>query len=241
MSTGVFTTKRYSEKNSRDYIGIGDSYGKKIPKIASTIGAQFQTNPPKRGQSTGYFNNATYTTGNIYHNTKTYRNNQPLQDRKLGFGSHDARRRDEFSLEIRSRQWKEKLKTESNFAKAQVANMTPPADSQPLAGETHAQMKQRKYREKYQDQPELFQTQVTNYLYDIGRSSTTPFNNKSQVDTFYDLKRVAQMGVRRPGTNPTSYETYGNFEVKARKPQYGSINHTKQFYDHSHLSTMRPF
>lgn len=239
MSTGVFTTKRYAPKNSKDYVGIGDPYGKKVPKKPQDKDAQFQTRPPLKGQTAGYFNKSTYDTANLYVDTKSYRNVQPLADRKLGFCSRDAFRRDEFSLDIRSRQWKEKLKVEMDFAKQAIQNTRPKTGTQPLPGETRQQMRQRLYREKYKDHPELFQTQVTFHSYDIGRTAVTPFNNKSTADTFYDLKRVAQLGLRRPGPNPTSYETYGNFKVKAEKPQFGSVNVCKQFYDHSHFTTRR--
>jgi len=156
------------------------------------------------------------------------------------FGSSDARKRDEFSLDIRARQWKETLTTEENFTKASIMASAGKNISQPLdvlPDETVDQARRRRYKDKYVERPELFQTQVPFNLYDIGKDTgSTPFCNKSAKDTFYDIHRVANMGVRRPGSCPTSYETYGNFDYyPTDKPRYGRITETKHFYDHSHL------
>jgi hypothetical protein len=155
------------------------------------------------------------------------------------FGSADCSRRDEFSLNIRQTQWRERLKTEENFTKASILASAGKTVSKPLdvkPGETVQQAQRRHYKEKYADNPELFQTQVPFNLYDIGKESSTPFCNKSARDTFYDMHRVANMGLRRPGSCPTSYETYGNFDYyPTDKPKYGRITETKHFFDHSHL------
>lgn len=237
----MFTTKRYNGKNFKNYNGIGDPYNQKKDIRSTYKNAQFQTDPPKRGQTTGYFNNMTYSTS-PYQTTKTYVKQQPNGDRVLAFGSHDARRRDEFTLDIRARQWKEKLKTENDFTKANImaAQLTHPSTAPEMRpGETHEEARQRRYKEKYQDKPELFQTQIPFQLYDIGKEGgTTPFCNKSKKDTFYDIKRVAASGIRRPGSCPTTYETYGNYDYyPTEKPKYGRITETKHFYDHSHPGT----
>lgn len=41
-----------------------------------------------------------------------YTTTQPLDSRKLGFGSHNAKNRDEFTLHIRTEQYRELLKSE---------------------------------------------------------------------------------------------------------------------------------
>lgn len=239
----MYATKRYHGKNSRDYTTIGDPYGKKPAAKPSYKGKQFQTDPAKQGQTAGYFSANNYSTS-LYLDTKAYIQIQPKDVRKLGFGSHDARRRDEFTLDIRARQWREKLKTENGFAKAGImasksARQMEDEESEeiPKSKEELEFQRQRKYRERYADKPDLFQTRVPFSLYDIGREATTPFDNKSSRDTFYDLHQVAQRGKRRPGSCPTSYETYGNFDVyPTDKPKYGSVTETKAFYDHGHLS-----
>jgi hypothetical protein len=236
----MYYTKRFNGKNSKDYLAIGDPYGKKAPVKSSYKNAQFQTNPPRKGQTAGYFSTSNYSTS-PYLDTKAYINQQPKDQRRQGFGSHDARRRDEFTLDIRARQWKEKLKTENQFAKANIlATKRGSPGDEPKTSEAQEALRQQRYKEKYADTPDLFQTRVPFSLYDIGRDSYTRFNNKSSRDTFYDINVVAQQGLRRPGTCPTSYETYGNFDhYPTTKPQYGSVTETKSFYDHGHLSIGR--
>ena len=48
-----------------------------------------------------------------------YTKNQPLDTRKLGFGSHNAKNRDEFTLHIRTEQYRELLKAEKKALRMQ--------------------------------------------------------------------------------------------------------------------------
>lgn len=230
----MYSTKVIANaKNSKDYISVKDPYVKKMPVKASCVGKQFQTEPPKHGQTAGYFSGLTYTpspfiTGNKYGDEK----------RKMGFGSHECRRRDEFTLDIRARQWREKLKTESEFAKAHAM---PPSRSESAPSgdpnETHVQRRQRKYQAQYATKPELFQTQVPWELYDIGKNAMTPICNKCSRETFYCRHRVASQSTKRPGTAPTTYGVYGDFEkYPVEKPIHGNVNELKHFYDRSHLA-----
>lgn len=232
----MYSTKAFNSKNSKDYISIKDPYAKPKVKKDSCVGKQFQTEPPKKGQTTGYFSALTYSpspfqTGTQYRNVQKY----------MGFGSHECRRRDEFTLDIRARQWREKLKTENDFSKKNIdSTALQRAESAPsgeFAHESPLKRRQRKYREQYAGRPELFQCQVPFELYDIGKTAVTPICNKCNRDTFYCRHRVASQKSKRPGTAPTSYETYGNFErYTVEKPKFGNVNELKNFNDRSHLA-----
>lgn len=233
----MYATKVFHGKNSKDFIALNDNYVKKKTVKDSCKGKQFQTEPPKRGQTKGYFQNisyktSTYTQGNKYIET------QPRDQRKMGFGSHDARRRGEFTSDIRARQWREKLKTESEFEKnIQVKIAQRPVSANVDMLETPSERRQRRYAEKYTGRPELFQTKVPWELYDIGKTASTPICNKCSRETFYCRHRVASQQTKRPGTAPTTYETYGNFEkYPVEKPVFGNVNELKHFYDPSHLA-----
>lgn len=97
-------------------------------------------------------------------------------------------------------------------------------------------------REEPVDNRDLFQTQVVQNLYDIGRTpqGITPICNKCARDTFYCRHRVGNGEVtsRRPGTVPTSNSNYGSYEHKmyTSKPRYGMVDQRKHFYDTSHLA-----
>lgn len=52
------------------------------------------------------------------HCPPVYTKNQPLDTRKLGFGSHNAKNRDEFTLHIRTEQYRELLKVCGSIRRA---------------------------------------------------------------------------------------------------------------------------
>lgn len=230
-------------KNSKNFL-CADVW-KGVPKNTDPRykGRQFQTRPLLKGQVVGSFDKFTYSTDN-YQDRTMYLNSQPLADRKTGFGSHDARRRDEFSSDIRARQWREKLEGEKIYAQSalKAAGMTtgnqgpPPTEAQMLA------KRQKDFTDKYAYNPGLFQTQVPWNLYDIGRNEEgagiTPICNKCPRERFYCPHRVGrgEVTLRRPGTAPTSAKAYGDFVTSAEKPKFGVVSEHKSFYDNSHLT-----
>jgi hypothetical protein len=232
----MYTTKSFCPKNSKDFLS-NSPYQRPKETNGRYKNPQFQTQPSKKGQTQGYFTKLTYSSHPYSVGTR-YLDTQPRDERKFGFASKDAFRRDEFTSDIRARQWREKLKTEMDFVRKNVLSS---ADSQEdVWAESTPEGKRRAYEEKNKE-ARLFQTQVPWGLYDIGRSVNTPICNKCSRETFYCTHRVAAAKARRPGTAPTSYETYGNFEDhKVTKPKYGNINELKYFADSSHLVCGEP-
>jgi hypothetical protein len=232
----MFTTKYpVTAKNTKNYTDVGNPYNTKTVKKPSYMGKQFQTNPGKKGQTpSSYFNNFAYKPSE-YQKALSYLKEQPRESRKLGFGSHDASKRGEFSNTLRTAQYREKLKTEAEMSRKNINNGGYQPDI-PNDGETVEEMRQRLYNEKWSQNPNLYQTKVPFGLYDIGRTQVTDFNNKSSCEKFYDHLDAARSGLRRPGNYPTSYETYGNFATKqVSKPEFGAVATTKTFYDSGHL------
>ena len=154
--------------------------------------------------------------------------------------SFDARRRDEFTLDVRARQWKEKLSQEKIYtttALATAKKMRP--QSAPVTKISMERKRREDYRQQYQEQPHLFQTKVPFDLFDVGRSANTPICNKCARETFYCPHRVGRgtFTARRPGTAKTAYDMYGDFGTGhvSGKPKHGKVNVTKHFNDQSHL------
>lgn len=187
----------------------------------------------------------------LYQSSKGYIQIEPLNNRKMGFGSHDARRRDEFSSDVRTRQWREKLKSETVYTEVQGDLLPEDYSVDPVE---QRRKTQQEFKELYADQPHLFQTRVPYHTYDIGREekTSTPICNKCKKDTFYCKHRVGRNKVtlRRPGTAPTAYGTYGNWDDSMpqadaqplrgpryfiKKPRFGHIHSTNSFFDDSHL------
>ena len=82
----------------------------------------------------------------------------------------------------------------------------------------------------------------TEFLYDIGKSQSTPFDPKSASDTFYQRRAAKDLdpkkGSMRLGPYMTSSSQIGTgaWGTPYSKPQFGTISPTKNFYDKSHLT-----
>lgn len=247
----MYTTRVFNPKQAESYLSIGDPYDKSNPSDPRAKGRQFQTIPPKSGQIVGYFEEFKYATDN-YQDTNGYRVTQPRSNRKLGFGSLDAHRRDEFTLDIRAQQYKELLDREKYFTskysqdqtnreekeKRETGDLTDTTDS--LDRLTRSQSFSFSSSSSSSTNPSAFQTQVPSLLYDIGKDGgTTPICNKCSRETFYCKHRVNTSGsksLRRKGPLKTSSEIVGAEIKTISKPQLGRKSQLKDFYDNNHLS-----
>lgn len=170
----------------------------------------------------GFFDKKTYSSDPLKDNTM-YLTTQPIETRKKGFGSKDAKRRDEFMSHIRTEQYRETLETELRLHE-----------------------KQRRVREELgvQESPILEQSKhtfpqglvETKFLYDIGRSQVTEFDQKSHRDRFYTIRSNESTHKRNNGPFMLTSEMIGlgAEDVVGNRPNPKNAS-TKQFYDHSHL------
>lgn len=240
----MYSSKPICFKNSGDFIAINDPYIKPKNIDKRYKGKQFQTRPLLEGQTVGTFDVFKYTTDPFADRT-IYLASEPMANRKNGFGSHDARRRDEFAKDVRARQWREKLKSEAVYSQLAIkqAQAIRPQSTEPMSEAQMLKRRQREYEQKYAANPGMFQTQVPWDLYDIGKDrgghGTTPICNKCPREKFYCPHRIGrgEITLRRPGTAPTSATTYGDFTTPAEKPKFGVVSEHKSFYDNSHLTT----
>lgn len=171
-----------------------------------------------------------------------YRITQPRANRKLGFGSYDANRRDEFTLDIRASQYRELLEKERFFEGVyldQNASRAPGALAE--AASSRAAAASAAAAAAPAD-PRMFQTQVPTMLYDIGKASngTTPICNKCSRETFYCKHRVGAGAdtLRRLGPHKTMSAVVGSEVEGAEKPHHGRKSAIKDFYDQNHLSVI---
>ena len=133
-----------------------------------------------------------------------YLQTQPPDTRKSGFLSSDARRRDEFTLDIETQKWRERIGQEMDFAerfaKRQEAEMS---------AEERAEM------ERLAEPPKRRWTHGPKYLFDLGKEAangTTPYNMKDARDTWYSKQRVAAQndGVPMKGSYVLSSTAVGD-------------------------------
>eukprot|EP00937_MAST-01D_sp_MAST-1D-sp2_P001530 g1530.t1 len=123
-SPGIYATKeKYrNQKAEAGFISVGAKYvdpAKRFAVGARYKGKQFTTRPllDKSGGQ-GYMEAAYVKQPHVfgqYVDKDGYRTKQPLDQRKLGFASHDAARRDEFMSYIRTRQYREQLTAEKKL------------------------------------------------------------------------------------------------------------------------------
>lgn len=242
----MYKTHTLCDKNTKNFIGVGDPYIKAKVVNARFKGTQFQTNPAKMGQNAGTF------TKFPEHKSDPYIDQykcKPKNFKIAGFGSNDADRKGEFTLDVTAKQWKEKLKSETKFMGNPNEDVDDYIDPEVAKGT---------FRQTYPS-PKWFQTQVPFHSIDIGRASgpnangdepgVTPICNKCSRDTFYCRHRIKAScdpsvpELRRGangGLSPTSYNAYGAWNAEENKeppmkPKAGRIRTTKQFFDSSHL------
>uniref|UniRef100_A0A7S3EYS5 Flagellar associated protein n=1 Tax=Haptolina ericina TaxID=156174 RepID=A0A7S3EYS5_9EUKA len=200
---GVFSTT--------SYVSIGDPYAKKAEADPRLKGKQFSAEFPKEGLGGARPINSLFERehkwlfgGEKYKDRTTYLQTQPRETRKKGFDSTDASRRDEFTLDIETQKWRERISTEmlfaERFAKHQEETMSP---------------EERAMLATLAAEPERRWTHGPKYLFDLGKEAaggTTPYEMKDGRDTWYSKHRVKEMddGARHTGGVMLSSHAYGD-------------------------------
>lgn len=225
----MYSTKARFEKKADSYITIGDPYKpKRKDKDSRRAGKQFTTNPPKTGV---FFGGYKYMPTK-YQQSNPYFVTQPPEKRKLGFGSHDAVKRDEFSNQIATEQYRETLRHENQSTKkGKLAAAKAAAKAAAAAG-----------------------TDVLDPI-EIAQAELAALQNKRVVEekTLYDRiftvehdsmvgKSCSRHQALNRGPLKTTNAGFGEgcdarTTAKSGKAssQYGRINVTKDFYNCNHL------
>jgi len=179
---GVFSTTSYTS--------IGDQYGKKGDSDPRLKGKQFSHFFPTQGIAGARPNNSMFDRehkwlygGEKYIDRTMYLKTQPPDQRKKGFYSSDAHRRDEFTLDIETEKWRERIGKEmafaEHFAKRAEENLTD--EEKEKFREIEARGKERRW------------THGPEYLFDLGKEATggtTPYEMKDSRETWYSKWRM---------------------------------------------------
>jgi hypothetical protein len=230
----MYNTKMLSQRlvDNNAYITIGDPYHdpkpnmfrQEDPKAKKTSDKPFASKLRPMNAENGNFSKLTYSSS-PFKETNSYLASQPLDKRpkEFAFGSHDASRRDEFSSNIATEQYRQTLRTEAAHLKRhqkddvleQFEKTEPATVNSPMLLSASGTMR----RET---------------LYDIGRNKVTEFDPKSTRDRFYKTvsDREKNLGTYRP-TSTIVGEAAWNTEYKP--PSHGAASLVKNFFDNSHL------
>ena len=231
-SVGMYSTKSMIAKKADSYITIGDPYDKKrVARDSRRQGKQFINNPPKKGQ---HFSSYNYMPTK-YQQSNPYFRKQPPESRKLGFGSHDASKRDEFSNQIAMEQYRETLRHENQSTKkgkkaaAEAAAKAAAASGTAVEDPIEKMQAELAALQGEQKQP------AEKTLYD--RIFTI------EHDTMVGKSHSRHQSINR-GPLKTTNSMFGDgcdasTTAKSGKSssQYGRMNVTKDFYNRSHLHT----
>ena len=241
----MYTTKVFNAKVAESYLNIGDPYSKQSTSDPRLKGKQFLTNPSHTGQLAGYFSPFSYATDS-YQDSNKYIVTQPRDGRKLGFGTHDANRRDEFTLDIRAKQYRQLMQQEKNYERLYVSKRQQQrVQSAPTGGKGSDALDRLVASTTY------FQSSIPALQYDIGRTvaGSTPDCAKCERDTFYCPHRVGVHGRRVDGR--THYnEQYGSVSGSGDELRSldavmaGQFTHKsllKDFHDNNHMQVGKGF
>jgi hypothetical protein len=181
-----------------------------------------------QNQENGLFAKKTYAPEGYKESIK-YIASQPLEQRKNGFGTKDASRRDEFSNNIRTEQYRETLRKEKLLAEN-------PEELQEKLDKMMAERASIDAQTRELESRRTFSNTKNVHQYDIGRSQVTQFDPRATKDTFYkfDPNQDKFLGTM---TAPVSNDIgRGAWDVHYKPPSFGGKSEVKNFYDKSHLS-----
>jgi hypothetical protein len=162
-----------------------------------------------------------------------YTKTQPLNKRKLGFGSHDACKTGEFTSTKATERYRDVVRNEAKLLDRHRNTVT-----EKEAIEQFEKQDKMPPRDKFGND-----LHVSQFLYDIGRTHIQ-YNPRSTHDSFYSLPKHApvnpklkgQDGLRRLGFFKPMSATYGEkaWTHKYGKPEYGQVSYVEKFYDRGH-------
>lgn len=242
----MYSTKRYHSGTDTGFIGVGTPYQQR--KANSTldpvyvppryVGKQFQCQ-----KTDGIFTKYDYKL-DPYSDRTRYIESQPLGDRKLGFGSHDAWKRTEFTNTPRSRQHSEVVQRETRWMNKWMHSDGSQTERGTSASRTASRTSSPKADRRDSSAgrasdphylPPLFQEDTPRFLYEIGHTNagTTRHCYKCPRDTFFCKHRVGQTGHKR--TEAIGGYGYGAREVPPPPKTFARISQTKTFLDSGHL------
>ena len=217
------------------YITIGDKYvDKAVVLPARWKEKQFEAPQFPMNAGDGFFGHGGKPflyMPDAYVEQLPYNKTQPQDKRKLGFGTKDAFKADEFTQRIRTEQYRDLLKREQRLMKASDARSVEEMRRIVKAKEAEDANRQFVHGKK-----------EIEHLYDVGRNINTAHNPRVPRDQFFTMDEATRMP-RRMGAYRTMAQDIGegHWAVKLQPPGHGQ-NHVmaNTFYDRSHLNGGMP-
>ena len=236
MYADKFIHKNLQCENGR-YVTIGDPYrGDKDVRPPRWRAKQMAVVHHPENAGGGYFGlmgRAFDYMPDKYVEQLPYAKTQPFADRKNGFGTRDASKRDEFTQRIRTEQYRDLLKRE----------MRTLGRATKLNEETQARIdamvqQQKEEAIKGDEERQRAGLDAPKHLYDIGRSRNTPFDPHMHADRFYNTHQARSREKRR-GANRTASMDIGEgawqISSTAQQSTHARSHATRTFYNRGHI------
>lgn len=207
----MYTTKLFNNK-ADCFTPTGTLGGGVAEKKKETpsryLGVQFKTSPPKDKSYFGSYEYKDQGPGGAIR----YSEREPVDERKISFGSKDASRRDEFSSTQAVQAFKEKLKKEQSVHK-EIAIKA-------VQGES-------KEDNQVEQRDTLFDT-----IREKGAKQLSC--NKCRADTYFCSHTHPE---RKMGDFSTTMRSYGEGldSMKTHKAMFGRLNVCREFFNGGHL------
>jgi len=218
------------------YNTIGDPYKVTRDQLPERWKSkQFLIPKIPKNEHNGYFRKLKYHAEPYIELGEKYTKTQPLDQRKLGFGSHDAYKSSEFTStkatdRYRSLVHKELIQSERSKDKIKEKMLLD---------------KWKSRQRKWVPPKDLCGTELKfpKHLYDYGKSNVTPYNPNSSRDSFYKAPIHAPITkgkgaeLRRLGSHRPMSASIGEkaWEYNYVKPRYGNTHTISSFFDKGHL------
>ena len=195
---------------------------------------QFVTQRRPQNAHDGYFYKLNYQHDPYTEIAEQYSKTQPLEKRKLGFGSHDAWKSGEFTSTKATERYRDVVKKESKHFDKQK-------------DDEHITNLKNKLDEKRTPPKDKFGNDLKEpkFLYDIGRTHVKSYTPHSTHDSFYRLPKHAAVNpklkgkdpIRRLGRLKTMSSAIGEhaWNHKYYKPEHGAVSYVEKFYDRGHI------
>jgi hypothetical protein len=197
---------------------------------------QFVTQRHPKNAHNGLFSKLEYDSAPYTEFEDSFKNTQPLETRKLGFGSKDAFKCSEFTNTKAMERYRDFIRHESKLMD-RYRDKTKEKELLERYGQVSI-------RETPRDKQGL-KLKEPKFLYDIGRTHVTPYDPNSSRASFYKIPKNAPVDpswkgvdpIRRLGPHRPVSLTYGEmaWSHKYEAPKHGMSNCVDKFFDRGHL------
>lgn len=197
---------------------------------------QFVTQRHPKNAYNGLFSKLEYDSAPYTEFEESFKNTQPLETRKLGFGSKDAFKCSEFTNTKAMERYRDFIRHESKLMD-RYRDKTKEKELLERYGQVSM-------RETPRDKQGV-KLKEPKFLYDIGRTHVTPYDPNSSRASFYKIPKNAPVDpswkgvdpIRRLGPHRPVSLTYGEMAWghKYEAPKHAMSSCVDKFFDRGHL------